>query len=66
MLLATGEKMLLADYPPPPVTPSTWRYYEGMSREHFDELREIGLLPIAIPNYDEVQRIVAERRASES
>ncbi len=63
MILATGEQVVLADYPQ---DPSTWRFYEDMSREHFEELREIGLLPIAIPNYDEVQRIVAERRASES
>lgn len=41
----------------------TWKFYDGMTRERFDELRAAGELPAGIGDYDEVQRLVAHAKA---
>lgn len=48
-----------------PVNPEqSWRYYDGMTRERFEELKALGSLPVTIGDYDSVMRIVAEAKAS--
>lgn len=50
-----------------PVMPEqSWRYYDGMTRERFEELKAAGALPLTVGTYDEIQRIVAEAKASSS
>lgn len=47
-----------------PIEPTmTWRFYDGMSRERFYELKREGKLPVDVGEYDEVMRIVAEAKA---
>lgn len=48
-----------------PVAPTqTWRFYDGMSRERFHELKAEGALPLEVGDYDDVMRLVAEAKAS--
>ena len=51
----------MAAHRPPPET--SWRFYDGMSRERFDELRARGALPVTLGSYEEVMAQVVARKA---
>jgi hypothetical protein len=42
---------------------TTWPFYDGMTREQFDELKARNALPQTIGSYDEVQELVRQAKA---
>jgi hypothetical protein len=42
---------------------TTWPFYDGMTREQFDELKARNALPLTIGSYDEVMEMVRRAKA---